>query len=109
MNRAMCHFTVNEHLRDALPLFRTLARVGIQSSFHRSSLLRVRDRLFAFVHNFNPAGSDAYFEEEYEAFVDALALATMALKRAYDDPMQIVFLRAAVQSLERVEAQTIGA
>jgi hypothetical protein len=62
-----------------------------------------------FCNGIDPADSDGYFEAEYEAFVDAAACCTLAMKRERMSHMQFTFLRAALQALESVESSTTAA
>jgi hypothetical protein len=106
MTRSFCTFTLVQICRESLPALRTLARVGIRSNFHRSTLWRVRDVLDNACNTFDPDEATGYFEEEYLACFDARALVNEALIRHARGRLYHELLRGAVQALERIEDST---
>ncbi len=106
MTRAFCTFTLNQVIRESLPALRTLARVGIRSNFHRSTLWRVRDVLDNACNTFDPDEATGYFEEEYLACFDSRAFVTEALIQHARGRLYHQLLSEAVKCLERVERST---
>lgn len=106
MTRAIHVWTLHQVIKEALPVLRTLARVGIRSPFHRSCLCRVRDVLDNACNTFDPDEATGYFEEEYVACVDALGLVKGVLSGCTFGAPAEWLLKHATQCLERVECST---
>jgi hypothetical protein len=106
MTRSFCTFTLNQVIKESLPALRTLARVGIRSNFHRSTLWRVRDVLSNACNTFDEDEATGYFEAEYLACFDALACVSEALIRHARGLDYHHYLRNAFQSLEHIEEST---
>lgn len=106
MTRSLCNFTLRQVRKEALPTLRTLARIGLISRFHQSSLARVRDVLSNACNTFDEDEATGYFEEEYLACFDALACVNEALIRHARGRVFLHYMRQAVGCLERIEEST---
>lgn len=106
MNRSLCNFTLRQVRHECLPCLRTIARIGLRSRFHHSSLCRVRDVLSNACNTFAEDEAVGYFEDEYLACFDALACVNEALIRHSRGRHFQQYMREAVEFLERLEDST---